>query len=196
MKEVPWHIGKHVERTGCIVRLDNCQLDVNSDVFSTFHRGCIWLHRHEEPERIAVGRFLNPALPVIELGASTGALSCLINRRLHFPEAHIAVEANPALIPVLDRNRLLNSCRFTIIHAAVADSTRPVGFSPGYDHLAGRVNGAPNPESAVKVVTLGTLLNCVPGNRVTLVCDIEGMEVDLWRRDRDTIVEPRGMAPC
>ena len=85
-KEAPRHVEKFVERTGNIVRLDGCQLDVSSTTFSTFQRGCLWLSRHEEPERMAVARYLDPDLPVIELGASTDVLSCLISRRLRQPK--------------------------------------------------------------------------------------------------------------
>jgi hypothetical protein len=151
-KEAPWQAGKLVERSGNRVRLDGCRLDVGSSIFSTFQRGCLWLSRHEEPERIAVGRYLDPALPVVELGASTGMLSCLINRRLRHPDHHVAVEANPDLIPVIHANRQLNNASFTVVHAAVA-----------YDQ---RFNF----------------------DRATLVCDIEGMEIDLWRREREVIV--------
>lgn len=188
--QAPWYAGKYVEWRGHIVKLDDCRLDVSADVFSTFHRGCLWLHRHEEPERLAIVRFLDPDLPVVELGASTGALSCLINRRLRVPEAHVAVEANPTMIPVLERNRGLNACRFTILHAAVAgDSQSVVHFSEGADHLAGQAGLGHFPDSSLDVVTLDSLLARFTGKRVTLVCDIEGMEVDIWRHHHREIAQ-------
>jgi FkbM family methyltransferase len=188
-KEAPWHVGKFVERTGNVVHLDGCRLDVSSTTFSTFQRGCLWLSRHEEPERIAVGRFLDPALPVIELGASTGMLSCLINRRLRRPDAHVAVEANPDLISVLRSNRTLNGCSFAVVHAAVAYDRRSIGFARGEDHLAGQADAHVELEGAIETTTLGQLLDGFKFERATLVCDIEGMEIDLWRHEGDTLAQ-------
>ena len=186
-KEAPWQAGKLVERSGNRVRLDGCRLDVGSSIFSTFQRGCLWLSRHEEPERIAVGRYLDPALPVVELGASTGMLSCLINRRLRHPDHHVAVEANPDLIPVIHANRQLNNASFTVVHAAVAYDQASVTFARGEDHLVGHARGDAQ-SAGVATTTLGGLLERFNFERATLVCDIEGMEIDLWRREREVIV--------
>jgi len=185
-KEAPWQVGKLVERAGNTVKLDGCRLDVSSATFSTFQRGCLWLCRHEEPERIAVGRFLDPSLPVIELGASTGMLSCLINRRLGQPAAHVAVEANPDLIPVLQANRALNRCLFTVMHAAVAYDGESIVFARGEDHLAGQARAQADSERRVGATTLQQLLDAMNFRLATLVCDIEGMEIELWRHERET----------
>lgn len=185
-KEAPWQVGKLVERAGNTVKLDGCRLDVSSATFSTFQRGCLWLSRHEEPERIAVGRFLDPSLPVIELGASTGMLSCLINRRLGQPTAHVAVEANPDLIPVLQANRALNRCSFTVMHAAVAYDGQSIVFARGEDHLAGQARVQSDSERRVDTTTLEKLLDAMNFRLATLVCDIEGMEIELWRHERET----------
>jgi FkbM family methyltransferase len=188
-KEAPWHLGKFVERTGNTVRLDGCRLDVSSTTFSTFQRGCLWLSRHEEPERIAVARYLDPDLPVIELGASTGMLSCLINRRLRQPSAHVAVEANPDLISVVQSNRALNGGSFTVVHAAVAYDGRSIGFVRGEDHLAGQADAHVELRGTIETTTVRQLLDRFKFERATLVCDIEGMEIDMWRQEPDTLVQ-------
>ena len=190
--QAPWHVGKLVERRGNVVRLDGCRLDVSSKTFSTFQRGCLWLSRHEEPERIAVARYLDPARPVIELGASTGMLSCLINRRLDRPAAHVAVEANPDLIPVMQSNRALNRCSFEVVHAAVAYDRRSIGFAHGEDHLAGQADAQVEVTETVATTTLRQLLDRRQFDRATLVCDIEGMEIDLWRHEADIVAERIG----
>jgi FkbM family methyltransferase len=186
-KEVPWQLGKYVERHGNQVRIDGCRLDMSAAVFSTFQRGCFWLQRYEEPERIGVSRYLDSRLPVVELGASTGMLSCLINKRLRAPAAHVAVEANPDLIPVLEENRRLNHCSYSVVHAAVAYESTPLAFAAGNDHLAGRADSHGEGDRPVASVTLGRLLDRFQFDRATLVCDIEGMEVDLCRNEADTL---------
>jgi FkbM family methyltransferase len=186
-KQAPWYAGKLVERRGNVVRLDGCRLDLSSTTFSTFQRGCLWLSRHEEPERIAVARFLDPALPVIELGASTGMLSCLINRRLRHPKAHVAVEANPDLMPVIQANRALNGGAFEIVHAAVAYDGRAIAFAHGDDHLAGQAETHHGAGGGIETTTVGGLLDRSKFERATLVCDIEGMEIEMWRHEGDTL---------
>lgn len=188
-RQMPWYAGKYVERRGSVVTIDGCRLDVSAPTFSTFQRGCFWLQRHEKPERIAVARFLDPDLPVIELGASTGLLSCLIGRRLRRPDQHVAVEANPDLIGILERNRGLNGGSFSIVHAALAYDVEAIEFTRGEDHLAGRAKATGRVESPIDSVTLRQLLDRFAFSRATLVCDVEGMEVELWRRERDTIVD-------
>ena len=86
---------------------------------------------YELPERFAVKRYLRPSTPVVELGASLGVVSCAINRRLSNPERHVAVEANPAVLPILTGNRDLNGCRFEIVHAAAGAEGDVITFYIG-----------------------------------------------------------------
>src|SRR5262245_13751886 len=82
---LPWYAGRLVESTGNIVRIGVCRIDVQPAFFSTFQKGCLLLGRYERSERNAIARFLDPDLPLIDLGASIGVTSCLSNRILRFP---------------------------------------------------------------------------------------------------------------
>lgn len=188
-KQLPWYIGKYLVEpvNRGIVPLDDCKLDTNNDTFTTFLRGSLWLHRYEEPERLAIVRFLDPDLPVLELGASVGVMSCLINRRLRHPDAHVAVEASPQLMPLLARNREVNRASFTSVHAAVAYGSASLSFAPGLDNLEGHVDI--DGGVAVPTTTVGELLDRYGFERATLVCDIEGMEVKLWAHESQVIAE-------
>ena len=188
-KQVPWYIGKYLVEpvNRGIVRLDDCKLDTNNETFTTFTRGSLWLHRYEEPERLAIVRFLDPNLPVLELGASVGAMSCLINRRLRHPDAHVAVEPSPQLMPLLARNREVNRASFTSVQAAVAYDSASLGFSPGLDNLEGHVDV--DGGVTVPTATVTELLDRFRFERASLVCDIEGMEVQLWAHESHVIAE-------
>lgn len=190
-KQVPWYLGKYLVEpiSKGVVALDDCRLDTNDDTFTTFLRGSLWLHRYEEPERLAIVRFLDPALPVIELGASVGAITCLINRRLNDPRAHVAVEPAAELHPQLARNRELNRAGFTILHAGVGYDRDVLRFSSGGDNLEGRVSAGETGGAEVTAVTLEALLDRFDFSRASLVCDIEGMEVDLLDREADVLAE-------
>jgi FkbM family methyltransferase len=83
-------------------------------------RGKFAVDSYELTERSLVKRHLPRAATVLELGGCIGVLSCVINRRLDHPSAHVVVEANPKLIPVLERNRDSNGARFRIENGAIS----------------------------------------------------------------------------
>ena len=53
---------------------------------------------------------------IVEFGGGIGVISCLANRRIGQRDRHIVVEANPHLIPLLEKNRSLNRCAFTVVN--------------------------------------------------------------------------------
>lgn len=143
---------------------------------------------YEYGERTALGGVFNPDLPLIECGASIGVLACLVNRRLRHPEAHVAIEANPSLLPLLERHRTLNGARFEILPAAVAYGAAEVEFAVSGDSLASSLQGDGR-RVRVPAVTLGGVAEQHGFARFGLVCDIEGAEMEILRHDEATLVE-------
>ena len=82
----------------------------------------------EEHERHVIDSYLRPDLPVVELGGCLGVVSCHINKKLDRPERHVVIEANPGVLPTLEKNRELNNCRFVIRHAALGYETTNVNL--------------------------------------------------------------------
>src|SRR5689334_24218000 len=117
--EINWCYGKLVEQRGNVVEIDGCKFSLDSSAITTRSKSKFMFGQYEKPEREAVGRFLNPSLPVVEFGGSIGVVSCLTNRKLENPEAHVVVEANPALVPLLIRNRDLNGCKFVVLEKMI-----------------------------------------------------------------------------
>ena len=183
-RHAPWYVGRAVESMGLTTYLDRSAFEVGRVADSTFLNGLLWLGAYETLERHAVGKYLPRSSPVVELGAAIGVVSCLVNRRLANPTLHVSVEANPALIPVLERNRDRNGCRFRIIHSALAYATDSVEFGVADDFTASSV-GAVHSHSTVKVpaVSLERILSEAAFEHCTLLCDIEGSEGDLVRRE-------------
>jgi FkbM family methyltransferase len=136
------------------------------------------LGRYERPERDLLRRHLDPSKPVVELGAGLGVVACLTNRRLHDPTRHVVVEANPALLPVLEMNRRLNAARFTMVHGALAYGGPTAALRFGEDYLATMAEKSGG-DVEVPALTLASLLARFPGDGIVLVCDIEGAETDL-----------------
>jgi FkbM family methyltransferase len=147
--------------------------------------------RYETPERHAVRCLIDPDRPVVELGASIGVVACITNKRLRSPDKHVVVEANPDLLPLLERNRDLNRCKFTVLNRAVAYGRDEVPFNRGAfwgGNILGvwGTNESPVP---VKTVTLKGILDTWSFDRCTVICDIEGAEFQMIESELETLSE-------
>ena len=125
-----WQLGRFVGMPTDIVRLEDCKFTLDETFLPANVVDLLLENHYEEPERDALKEFLDPDLPVIELGACLGVISCLTNRRLRQPEKHVVVEANPTLVPMIEQNRERNGCRFRIVNAAVSYGARRAQNGP------------------------------------------------------------------
>jgi FkbM family methyltransferase len=169
------------------IRLDGCTFDMTGIPNGSTKLQMI-TNKYESEERHAVLRYLKRDIPVIELGGSMGVVACVTNKLLKDPTAHVVVEANPLVIPRLERNRKLNGRGFEIVNRAIAYGTNSVTFSPS-SQQAGSSLTRPGDEPPVTVptVTLGELAHDRGFKRFSLVCDIEGLEDDLVTHEADVL---------
>ena len=80
-----------------------------------------WFDDYEAPEREFCTRYIRHTDRVCELGGCLGIVSMTINLRLRKTNDHIVIEANPALLPLLEKNRQLNHGGYRVLHRAVGD---------------------------------------------------------------------------
>jgi FkbM family methyltransferase len=126
-------------------------------------------------------RLLDPELPLIELGGGFGVLACLANKRLKRPSDHVIVEANPHLLPILERHRELNGCRFEVLHRAIGyDADVATFFVCGNPLASSCVRPSPRP---VQVETTTLTRVAERFDRMNVICDIEGAERQLVERE-------------
>jgi FkbM family methyltransferase len=184
-----WQLGRFVGGRTDIVRLDGCKFSIAADRVPSNVIDLLLSDLYEEPERKALAKFVRPELPVIELGACIGVVSCLTNRRLRAPDKHVVVEANPALLPLLEQNRARNGCQFKIVNAAVSYGAETIEFNVDDNILASSVHGGERQGVAVATTTLERLLNEHGFERATLICDIEGAELQLVENELKTLRE-------
>lgn len=189
-----WWMGKLVELRGNEVTIDGLRFSVDSPEIGTAVKTRFLFGRYEEPERDAMRRFLDPALPVVELGGSVGVVACLTNRRLADPSRHVVVEANPGLIPLLERNRDRHGRAFTVLNRALAYGADEVSFFLSPYFLGSRTRPhhkahlrAAEREIRVPATTLAAVLDAHGFDRCTLVCDIEGSERELIANEGETL---------
>lgn len=191
-RRVDWCYGRALELRGNTVEIEGCVFSLDSPVITTTSKSKFMFGRYERPEREAVRRFVDPALPVIEFGGSIGVISCLTNRRLLDPEAHVVVEGNPALVPLLHANRDRNRCGFTVLGRVVGYSGERALFYVDQSNFVISSTVATQPGSGVDVLEVDTIdLRSIVDqrsfDRFTLICDIEGGESDLLRYEAGVI---------
>lgn len=184
--------GKIIELRGNIVNIEGCKFSLESPAITTSKKGAFIFNQYEWPEREAIRRFLDPALPVVEFGGSVGVVSCLTNRRLLNPQRHVVVEAYPALVSLLRKNRDLNQCRFEILPGMVAYGSEEASFYPDPTNFVASRAIQTNPDAGrdvlkVPTVNLQAILNQYGFDQCTLICDIEGGEADLLRYEAETL---------
>lgn len=102
-------------------KVDGLDLVVPFDMTDIRFRGYFPIDFYEKQERLYLKRYLPKDATVLELGACLGIISCITNRLLEHPDRHVVVEANPALIPVIQTNQSRNQCQFKIEHCMISE---------------------------------------------------------------------------
>lgn len=141
---------------------------------------------YEEPERVLIERYINPDLPVVELGGSLGIISAFVNARLSPGVHYLIVEGNGDIIDTCRDNA--RSTRphgpLTVLHAACAYGSDSVNFTRSTNTLGNRIeyhtieNSVPVPAR-----TLSSLVDEEAREGYTLIMDIEGGEFDVLEQD-------------
>lgn len=176
-----------VERLmGDRVRIDGAVFSTSSPLIAGSQKGEMLLGGHEVEERRMLGRWLPPDLPVVEFGGGLGVVSCLANRRLARPQDHVVVEANPGIVPLLERNRDLNGCRFRVVNKALAHDGEAVEFGVHPRFTASRIGGA-GATAVVAATSLEATASEAGFDEITLICDVEGAEVALVERELEVL---------
>ena len=199
------YFGRLIAKTsGNQIRFGNATIDTSSHVIDPLTKAAIFWGTYEEVEADLVDRFVDPALHVLEIGASLGVISARIARRLLAGRALICVEPNPACTATLEANLRINAghLKTTVVNKALwsgqtgADKTMRMNVT---DINSARIESAasdPNTGSTVETVRFSDLLALLPDEPLSLVIDIEGAEVPLLlheeaniRRARQLIME-------
>ena len=139
---------------------------------------------YEVEEAREIPAIVRPGDRVLEIGAGIGFISTLLARQ---PEVErvIAVEANPALIPVIRQTHALNGVEGVEVLNAVLE---PGGegaraFYIRCDFWMSSLAAGPNPYDSVVEVPARDLNALLRDEAITLiVCDVEGAEAGLFER--------------
>ncbi len=174
-------VGRLVELAGNHVTIEGLDFSVDNPLITTREKGLLDVGLHETGEIALARRYVVAERAVVELGGGIGVVSCIINRQLTRPTDHVVVEANADLIPTLEANRRLNGAGFQIRNVALAYGS--VETALAIDSFATSRVGGVGRRTLVATATLARLLEETAFERINLVVDIEGAEVDLVERE-------------
>jgi FkbM family methyltransferase len=177
-------VGRAVELFGNRVRIDGMTFTVDCPQITTGHKSTLAFGLHELEERALIKRWLPSELPVLEFGGGLGVVSCLVNRRLDDPSRHIVVEANPQMIPALERNREINGREFRVINKALAYDCTHADLIIGREFVSSStIRGAGGTTVKVTTTTVSSLMAEMGFGKAGIICDIEGAERELINRE-------------
>jgi FkbM family methyltransferase len=179
----PLYFGLQLSDPQHIVDHQNIKLDLSRTGFSSVDKYRFYkeYYTYEKEEYKAVNKFLNEDLPVIELGAGTGFISCVIDEKLN-DKLHVAVEANPKILDALKEAKILNNSTFTIHPAAYTSSDDDIQLNVQKDYRGSSAVGNNINNSNLTDVSgtnLKSLIDKYDIDEFSLVCDIEGSEIEL-----------------
>jgi FkbM family methyltransferase len=149
----------------------------------TIHASIFWGF-YESAEIRLINKFLNPNLPVIELGGSLGIISSFILHKLNSNTSLTVVEANVFLLSTIKKNIERHNTKnisTNIIHKAIAYSNSLICMDITDDNTTSHISENDQSGTLVESIQLNKI---IPEKPYSLVCDIEGAEVAILLEDK------------
>ena len=169
------------------VTIDGCQFYLG-DLPNNMMKLALQKGLYEAPEREAVRKYMQPNWGVVELGACIGVVSCVTNKLLRNPAAHVVIELNPMAVPHLIANRQRNNCSFKVLNCALAYDANQVSLSPHLEFWGNFLHQAgTRPPVSVPVTQLERILNDEGFDEFAVICDVEGQEIELLKHEMETL---------
>ena len=146
---------------------------------------------YESAEARMIAKYV-PAmnLPIVELGASIGAVSCLINRNKSKNIKSFHIEADKRFIPIILDNLARNNASDYVVEQKIIGS-KGYSFQIGATNTVGKlVYDAGN---TTECSSLGDILTAHSINKYYLISDIEGAEAFFIVNDSKDLANCEGM---
>ncbi len=177
----------------------DCIVDTNSSFFTNTMRASIYFKAYEGAEIRFIRKYLPSNRDVIELGSSLGIVSSQIAKKLDFSQSRLfCIEANHELLNNLKSNIKINggdNIKYKILNNLI-DYSKPTGstidFYANSDILVSSKfieKNQINDTNIQKIenLYLSELLKTNLIKDYTLICDIEGGEIDFLINDVDSL---------
>lgn len=169
--------GNELNHDGMIFSFDNPCIQTKRKSRFLFGLGS-----YERREILFAKKYLDRNLPLIGLGGCVGVVACITDKIV--TKKHIVVEANPYIIPLLEKNKKVNNCNFEIVNKAIGYENT-VDFYLDDNFVAGSVHKKTPQKISVQGITLKELAKDF--KKINLFADIEGAEIPLIDNEIDVI---------
>jgi FkbM family methyltransferase len=173
------------------VRHQGLWFDVESDDFSPSVRAQMFWGAYEGAETRMIRGFLRDSRTVVELGSSLGVTTAHVAAGMAHGGRLICVEANPLLIPGLQRRLTpwAGSVQLDVVHAAVTTHCGSTLLTIASQTVSSRLGRPREDEHTVQVpaLTLRQILDQTGTTDFDLVSDIEGAEAAFLLHDPDAL---------
>lgn len=138
----------------------------------------LFMDVYEKEERFAVQKTVQEHDRVLEIGAGMGVVTLQLLKRVK-SEQVVALEANPRVFAILEKNMKDNGLSPKLINKAVVNNSDGRAFQFGDSFTSGSIHQRPGIENAVSisVMEINQLLNS--DTFTTVVMDVEGAEIEL-----------------
>lgn len=175
------------------VCINNVKIDLNTDRISDSMKYQIRTKNYENSEFNLIRKHIKHDVPVVDLGVGIGYTICGSDRFTDDTTTVVGMEANPNMIPLIERTRVMNSADFDIINAGYHSKKDRIEFNISDDFWTSSItNNVDSKQSQVSLsgISLSELLDDYSiTDRVQLVVDIEGGEHDLITNELDVLKE-------
>lgn len=172
------HTGNRTSHHDVTLDLDFACID--DEIRARFVRGS-----YESIERWFVEHYITGGTDVIDLGGGLGFVACYLDECIDPSDKLVVLEANEALIPVIERTEELNDASFELHHGAYAPESETVSFESGDVATAGSVSKTE--VATVKAFDLRRLVSRHELEQFNLVVDIEGSEYEMLTEEADVL---------
>ena len=140
---------------------------------------------YEAAEIRLIQKYLDGGTDVIEMGGSIGIVSGHIASKLQAGRKYISIEANPGLVDNITSNLkkfAKPGVEYKVLNYAVQYNTETVVLHVSDNNTESRVGGSNEKQDGgvvVHAITLKDIINREALKDFSLVCDIEGSEIEM-----------------
>jgi FkbM family methyltransferase len=183
LMRAPGRLAKYATRKALrppIIRHFGARLALDTGVLSPTIVESLYKGGYEGPEVDIIRATLTPDDRVLEIGGGIGFVGIISSQIVRRPEQVLIVEANPQLIPLMERNFELNDVRPQVRNAVLGrDGAREVSFYLHDDFWASSLIAFPGArETRVPQLDIDDVFR--EFQPTYLIVDIEGGEIALF----------------
>jgi FkbM family methyltransferase len=139
----------------------------------------IWFEKYEAQESAIVAEIVEPGDRVLDCGGGLGYVAALAAKRAGPTGAVRVIEANPALIEMIEDHAAMNGVTVEVVQAAIGKTEGEAVFHIDRQFVASSMTPAPGRE-AITVRTRAFAEEIRSFAPTVIIMDIEGAEAELF----------------